>query len=135
MTTLPTRSRRLTILVVDDHEELLAAMADFLEDAGHTVRLAPSGKLAVYRLLVEEGKGVDVVITDLRMPGIDGLDLYRIATIQRPALARRFIFVTGSALEAFEADELRSAQVPIIDKPFLFSTLDMAIDEVASRDV
>jgi CheY-like chemotaxis protein len=131
-----TATRPHTILLVDDHEALLTAMAEFLEAAGHTVRLAHTGSLACYRLFHEHrDPPVDVVVTDLRMPGIDGLDLYRIAAMREPALARRFVFVTGARMDASQIDALQGAAIPVVEKPFLFQSLASAIEQVAERPV
>jgi len=128
------RSRSLTILVVDDHLEMLSGMADFLEGEGHSVRLAPDGKLAFFLLFVEkQGAAVDVVISDVRMPEIDGIDLYRIVQARRPELAERFIFVTGTSLETDDMDGLQGATVPIVRKPFSLQTLSDAIRQIAER--
>lgn len=74
-----------TVLIVDDEEPLLLSLADGL--ASHSARfktvIAPSGEAA---LEVVSRVGVDLVITDLRMPGIDGVELMRQLVSVRPGL-------------------------------------------------
>ena len=61
------------ILVVDDEEEVRDILAEALEDFGYAVLTAASGEEAL-SMLAADG-GVDMVITDVRMPGISGLEL------------------------------------------------------------
>ena len=70
-------------------------LADILERDGHRVERALSGRDALARL----GDGpVDLIISDLRMPDMDGPALYRALARERPELARRMVFVTGDTL-------------------------------------
>lgn len=64
------------ILIADDHDALRRALARALTDAGHEVEEAPNGNFAIERL--HEGS-FDVVLSDLKMGGSDGLDVLRSA--------------------------------------------------------
>lgn len=63
-----------TILVVDDHEEIREALAEILEEEGHKVLQSPDGLNA---LEVIASSKPDVVLLDIAMPGIDGLETLR----------------------------------------------------------
>ena len=67
----------------------------------------------------------DIVFSDLRMPGISGISIYRELLAERPDLARRFVLVTGDLIGAkAEIEALPAPQRPqILEKPF--STLDV----------
>lgn len=82
----------LRVLVVEDEEPLRRLQARILARLDAEVLLAGDGAEA-RRIL--ESREVDVVVSDVRMPGESGLDLYRWTLKNRPRLARHFLFVTG----------------------------------------
>lgn len=79
-----------TILVADDDPTLLAVVARILGEPGYTVLTAEDGFEAV-RLLAD--RHVDLLIADIRMPGLDGTQLGRQAKVMRPYL--HIIFISG----------------------------------------
>jgi two-component system NtrC family sensor kinase len=105
-----------TILIVDDEPEIRDTLAEILTDARHRVVAASSGREALERMTVEH---YDVILTDVRMPDLDGRALYQEIERRWPEQARRVVFVTGdtltSALREFAAESGR----PVIEKPFL----------------
>jgi CheY-like chemotaxis protein len=108
---------RLTALVVDDEPEVAATLAEFLAGEGHAVEVVLSGE-AARRLLEEERGVVDLVLCDLRMPGLDGPALFDWLRRARPDLAARTAFVTGDALGAAAAGFLARSGRPALGKPF-----------------
>jgi CheY-like chemotaxis protein len=103
--------RRTTVLVVEDEAGLRMLMRDILEGAGYLVWEADEGFQALRVLL--QGRPVDLVVTDIRMPRMDG---YELAT-HMAALALRvpIVFVTGYASEIVAAE----LPGPVLPKPFL----------------
>ncbi len=99
--TLPTTSRTAAtnlgranspqILVVDDEPAVCETLVDMLKAAGYAVRAAANGTEAVARL--DAGEKVDALVTDLTMPGMDGLALIREARERRPGLP--VVLLTG----------------------------------------
>ena len=83
------------ILVVDDEPEVGQLLLDILERDGHRVDRASSGREALERLAERE---VDLILSDLRMPDLDGPALYRELAARRPELLARLVFVTGDTL-------------------------------------
>lgn len=79
------------ILVIDDHESIRQLLCTVLERAGHTVTGAPDGRqgLALYR-----AQPVDLVVTDLHMPELNGLDL--ILELTRAFLHVKVIAISGT---------------------------------------
>lgn len=67
--------RQLTILIVDDEEPIRELLQWMLQDAGHTVHLASDGQQAM-QFLESHGR-VDVVLSDINMPCMDGIELRR----------------------------------------------------------
>ena len=91
---------RLHVLLVDDEPLLREVLSEFLEEWGFEVRVANGGLEAL--AVLDEGAAVDVLVTDLSMPGMDGVALIRAAQQRRPGLPA--ILLTGYAGEAALAD-------------------------------
>ncbi len=91
------------IMVVDDEQGLREFLADSLADDGHVVAQAVDGSDAAERLAKES---FDVLITDLRMPGIDGMDLLRRVRGDQPELEIIVLTAHGSVESAVEAMKL-----------------------------
>ena len=109
-------SLAVAVLVVDDEPSVLELQIAILETHGATIAGARSGREAIALL---ESRQFDLVISDLRMPGeITGSDLYRWAERNRPALARRFVFVTGDTLSTDAGDFLAATGRRCVQKPF-----------------
>jgi DNA-binding NtrC family response regulator len=106
---------RTIILVVDDDSEVREIVAETLEEFGYDVRQAGSAEEALP--LLEAPSDIDVVITDVRMPGMSGLDL--VAAVREKNETVRFILISGYFLpqpmtqrflkKPFHMDELASA--------------------------
>jgi PAS domain S-box-containing protein len=92
------RSERLyhvgekSVLLVEDEPSIRESISAFLEDHGLTVDEAQSGAEALS--FIDE-KDYDVILTDLKMAGMSGVELYREATKRRPNLRKRFVMLTG----------------------------------------
>jgi CheY-like chemotaxis protein len=107
-------AKRHSVLVVDDDDNVRALYADALEEAGHMVALAVDGADALDRL--QGGSIPCVVLTDVRMPRMDGWELSR-AVARDPELASiPVVLVTG--------DKILSFSSPALDKPFSAVELD-----------
>jgi signal transduction histidine kinase len=104
-----------TILVVDDERELAEVLVEALGREGHRVEIACHGEDALRRL---EQHRYDLVVSDTKMPVMDGLELYRELTRRFPALSKRIIFVTGDVLDAEKRRFLESCGAPFLAKPF-----------------
>jgi two-component system NtrC family sensor kinase len=104
------------ILVVDDEAEIAALLTEVLAEVGHHVDTASNGLDALERLA---RRRYDVIVSDIRMPGLDGPGLYRATVEQRPDLARRFVFVTGDTFDPASREFLEQTRLPIIEKPLV----------------
>ncbi|WP_457336159.1 PAS domain S-box protein [Rhizobacter sp. P5_C2] len=103
------------LLVVDDEAELLGLMREMLEGAGYDVATAESGAVALEML---ETARFDAIVSDLRMPDVDGAALWREVSRRRPQLARHMLFVTGDTLSPDAREFLKEARCTGLDKPF-----------------
>lgn len=106
---------RPQILVVDDEPFIAQLIVDMLTVDGYDVDTAPDGLAALERI---GGRAYDLILSDLRMPGLDGLGLYRELEQSRPELARRFVFITGTSEHADYHELIGELAVPVLTKPF-----------------
>jgi PAS domain S-box-containing protein len=81
------------VLLADDEDLVREVLAEHLEDAGYSVLAAPNGTEAL--ALLAAGEAVDILVTDLAMPGLDGLAVIRAAQERRPGLPA--VLLTGYA--------------------------------------
>ncbi|MBI4168305.1 MAG: HAMP domain-containing protein [Acidobacteria bacterium] len=109
----PPRTGR--ILLVDDETSILEVLGDVLRLDGHLVEAERDGIAALRRLRQER---FDVVVSDLKMPGMGGQELFaRLADID-PSLVRRLVFTTGDLANPETLKFLESAGNPYLQKPF-----------------
>ncbi|MDW7709483.1 MAG: response regulator [Deferrisomatales bacterium] len=101
------------ILIVDDEETLLGSLSKAARESGYQTDTARDGAEAWQRLA---GEGYDLVVTDLRMPGVDGQELLR--RIQGAGLAVKVVVITGFATLEAAVDCLRKGAVDFLVKPF-----------------
>jgi len=125
---LATHRETTRILVVDDQTEMAETIADNLRDRGYGATAVSSGREALHFLKTDR---VDALVTDLRMPEIDGLDLLRISVQLDPS--RPVIMMTGyGTLEtAMEATE--SGVFQYLMKPFRLDALVRVLEQALSK--
>jgi Nif-specific regulatory protein len=112
------------ILVVDDHDSLRKGLVKALTNAGHDVEEAANGTAAIERL---QDSQFDVVLTDLRMGGADGLDVLRTADRLQPHAAVILMTAFGSINTAVEA--MKIGAVDFVQKPFEIEEMEMKIEK------
>ena len=123
----PSQSHR-TILVVDDEADIRDALSEILTSAEHRVVTAASGREALERMAAEN---YDVILTDIRMPDLDGRALYREIAQRWPGRIGRVVFVTGDTLTAALREFVDESGRPVIEKPFLPSEVRRVVAELA----
>jgi signal transduction histidine kinase len=114
------------VLVVDDEAMVRRPIARFLGKCGSRVVEAADGHEALASIRVEQP---DLVLTDVRMPGMDGVALYREIAARFPALAARVYFLSGdvAALEQLGDDHVASARV--LRKPIELGELERRLSD------
>ncbi len=103
------------VLVVDDEPEVREVLADILSLDGHEIEVASSGNAAL-RILAH--KNFDIILSDMRMPDVDGPGLYTRIKNAYPHLIDRIIFITGDALGPSVRTFLDQTGLPCLEKPF-----------------
>ena len=118
---------RARVLVIDDDRSVRASLSGMLEILGYETDEAQGGAQGVALL---EGHRYDLVISDLRMPGMSGWDVVNTVRERLPAMP--IIMISGFATE----DDIRQAQtvgVPLLHKPFSVIELGSVIRELLGR--
>jgi signal transduction histidine kinase len=110
----------LRVLVVEDEPALALAVSEALADAGFVVDRAGDGEEGLTQL----ARGTyDLIICDLQMPRIDGMQFYRAMAAATPTLARRVIFVTGAVAGTDAERFLEETGCRWLPKPFRLGDL------------
>jgi DNA-binding NtrC family response regulator len=118
--------RGARILVVDDEPGIAEVLAEVFQLDGHVVEMVGNGEAALEKLVAGR---YDLILSDVRMPDLDGPALYREVERRRPDLLQRFIFLTGDIMSPETSQFLAQTAVPCLSKPF---TLEM-VREVVQR--
>ena len=105
-------SETISILVVDDNPAMATALADILGVKSFAVHVATSGAEALESLRVEP---VDILLTDVKMPGMNGLELYRETRKAYPKLVT--IFMTAYTADELIRQGMAEGVKIILDKP------------------
>ena len=122
--------QRRRIFLVDDEEEILEVVGRILESMGHQTIALSSAEQALERLKSED---CDLIICDVRMPGLGGQGFYQQITTTHPDLAKRIIFTTGDTLSSTTRVFLDSADTPHVSKPFLIEELQQAMEAILDQ--
>jgi CheY-like chemotaxis protein len=119
--------RGKAILVVEDEVQVAGALARLLAIDGHHVTTARDGLVALQKLRERE---YDLILSDIKMPGLDGLGFYRELERSHPRMARRVAFVTGDA-DPWETQAfLEESGVPYAVKPLTLLDIRRVVRQV-----
>ena len=124
----PMGSRRF--LVVDDEAEIATIIQKILIRSGSTVDTAGGLEEA---LILATAKEYDFIISDVKMPGGSGIDLYRKLCARAPLYRRRFIFLTGDTSNPSTIQFLEREGVAYFPKPFDFQAMESFLKEAESQ--
>jgi CheY-like chemotaxis protein len=116
------------VLIADDEADLLAVLRDALERPPYEITTAEDGQGALS--LLREGR-FDVVITDLVMPGADGLEVLRVA--RAAAHEVLVVIITGHATVETAIEAIRQGAYDYIRKPFRLEELELVVANAAER--
>lgn len=104
-----------SILVVDDEPWILELTAELLRREGYRVEVADSGQRALDLL---EREKYDLIVSDWRMPGLNGIGLYEYLTARDPAAGRRMLIMTGDVINETLQEFLSANRLINLSKPF-----------------
>jgi CheY-like chemotaxis protein len=121
--------RPLRLLVVDDEPVILDLLVDALAGGRHAVDTAAGGAEAIRKL--EKGR-YDLLLLDLKMPGLDGRQVFEAIEARWPELRRRVVFASGDTVHLETRAFVARTGRPCVDKPFRLETLTAILAEVAA---
>ncbi len=120
------------ILLVDDESQVLESLKVFFRDQGYQVNTAPDGAAALEQL---QQSPHDLVVTDIRMPNMTGIELLRSIKEQYPHV--EVILITGYGSEEIAAEARRLGAYDYIEKPFdaleLLKTIFNCLERVKQK--
>src|SRR5471030_2595605 len=112
------------ILVADDHDALRRGLVRGLTDAGHEVQEASNGNAAIEKL---HDSYFDVVLSDLKMGGSDGMDVLRTTRDMHPTTAVILMTAFGSVHTAVEA--MKIGAFDYVQKPFEIEEMELKVEK------
>jgi CheY-like chemotaxis protein len=113
------------LMLVDDDEDILAIYKIFLRAGGHTVVTANAGLPALD--ILDSDQRLDLMITDVMMPGLNGFNLALMARMRRPAL--KILYLSGGCDSADVAGDRGARLGKLLSKPILANDLCREVDE------
>jgi DNA-binding NtrC family response regulator len=119
---------RFRVLVVDDHASAREAVADVLRHAHYEVTACASAMEALAKLA---GGKIDVVVTDLQMPGMNGIEFIR--EIERRRLDVQVLMITAHASVSSAVEAMRLGACDYIEKPFDVVALEKSVAQACER--
>ncbi|TFG45679.1 MAG: response regulator, partial [Dehalococcoidia bacterium] len=122
--------KRAKVLVVDDEPGVRSLIRVILTGNGHIVEECDNPRQVLEKLI---DTTYDLIIMDLRMPGMSGMELYSEISTRWPNLARRVIIITGDTSDAVTREYLDTLQIPSITKPFDRKTLEEKVNAILSE--
>jgi CheY-like chemotaxis protein len=123
--------RPLRVLVVDDEAPIRRSLARYLERRGHRVDEASDGREALARVQEAGAAPYDVILADLRMPGVSGDRLLAELRVRGDGAEDRLVLITGDALSDHVAAALAASGVPVVFKPFELEQVARAVEQRA----
>jgi PAS domain S-box-containing protein len=120
----------IRILVIDDEPSLIQVMTRLLSRQNYRVETAFSGDEGLQKLQKAQ---YDLIVCDLRMPGMSGIELYQHLLLRFPALSRRVIFTTGDMINASTLDFFQKHDLTYLAKPFEMGDLLNLVTSMAER--
>jgi PAS domain S-box-containing protein len=121
-----TAPRGLSVLVVDDRADVRDSLGAMVSSLGHAVTKAPDGASALDMIIARR---FDVLVSDLGMPGMNGIELARNVAACRPDTVVVLITAWGSECEA----EAAGAGVHVVPKPVTMATLGQALSDAVAH--
>jgi len=113
--------------VVDDEPLVAALMADSLGLEGYEVETAKNGREALEKI---GARSYDVILSDLRMPELDGVALYRELERYQPRLLQRLAFVSGTTEPPEYGSFLEQTGATVLSKPFDLAALHRLVQRL-----
>lgn len=128
----PQKATKARILVVDDEPVIREFMSQVLTKEGHEVDAVGSAEDALEMI---KGKRYRLIVLDIKMPGISGIELYKQLQEIASSLAQRVVFVTGDVIGTRTTAFLAKTKAPYITKPFDATRFKAEINRILTQSV
>jgi len=115
------------VLILDDQQTIADLLTEMVRLIGYEAHAESDPRKALERVEEEE---FDVIVSDYRMPEMNGQEFYRAAIALRPELAQRIIFLTGDLLNEETQQFLKSTGARYLTKPFQLAKIQQSINDV-----
>ena len=119
------------ILIAEDDDSMRGFLTLALEKAGHRVTPCADG-LAAYKAAEDFGASVDLLLADIVMPGMDGIELSQRVSQMHPHI--KILFITGFSAVAMGAGLGQNDNAKVLSKPFHLNDLVKQINEILGKD-
>jgi CheY-like chemotaxis protein len=117
------------LLIVEDDESVRTLAARALERDGHNVTIATDGAQGLDMIRQARG-GYDLVVSDIRMPEMDGIEMATAAAREFPSM--RIMLMTGYADQRERAEELNGIILDVVQKPFTLAEIRTRVGKALS---
>jgi len=128
----PKTASRAKVLVVDDEVLVQQFLTDVLSKEGHEAEVVNNGDDALKKL---SNENYDLILLDIKLPGLNGIELYKHLQKKSESLAKKVVFITGDAMSSNTMVFILSTEVPYIMKPFDSEQLKASINRVLAEGV
>ena len=119
------------ILIVEDDESVRAFTARAIAACGHAVDTAEDGDLGLSSIR-DAGGGYDLVLSDIRMPAMDGIEMAKRAAGEFPGL--KILLMTGYAEQRERAADLEAIVIDVVAKPFSLNEIRGKVERAIAGD-
>lgn len=113
------------LLIIEDDASVRILCARAFERAGHSVDIAEDGAQGL-SLIVDAKGDYDIVVSDIRMPEMDGIEMAKAAAPQFPGL--KIVLMTGYADQRERAEELNGIILDVVQKPFTLAEIRARVE-------
>lgn len=122
-------------LVIDDERSIRMALSRFFTRRGWLVDEASDGAAGLDRLIAADGAKYAIIISDLKMPGLSGIELHDRLALTHPRILERIVFSTGDVASPEAKGFVERSRCTILQKPFELATLDEIVARFIAEQV
>ncbi len=121
-------SKRYKVLVIDDNEWIRTTLKDLLATSGYQVDIADNGETGISKV---KSKCYDIVLSDVQMPKIDGIELLKQIKVYDSTLP--VVMITGFPTVDTAIQAMKEGASDFITKPFRYEQVNMVVDKLVKE--
>ena len=126
----PVKVAGARILIVDDEPTILEFLSRLLTSEGHQVETVDNSSDAIEMI---KGRRYSLILLDVKMPDMGGIELYQRIKEMAPSLTRRVVIITGDVAGSGTSKFLKENKIPYITKPFDIKLLKQELNRILTR--